>query len=94
VSVLLGRVKAAIEAERVLVSTHADDSLRERSITAWQVVMGARDGGPPAIRPRAKPNPVVEPERRLADGTPVKAVWAHISSIDAATLVTVHFFDR
>ena len=30
----------------------------------------------------------------LADGTTVKAVWAHIASLDLAKLVTVHFFDR
>jgi len=36
----------------------------------------------------------VEVRQTLADGTDVKAVSAHIISLDAAKLVTVHFFDE
>jgi hypothetical protein len=44
-------------------------------------------------RPRAKPNAVVEVRRHLADGTPVKVVWAWLPMDEMAKLVTVHFFD-
>jgi hypothetical protein len=40
------------------------------------------------------PNPAVEVEQILADGTQVKAVWSHIARPDLAKRVTVHFFDE
>lgn len=68
--------------------------LRERSIMHWQIVSGLDEGRPVTQRPTSRPNPVVEVEQILADGTPVKAVWAWIKPLDMAKLVTVHFFDR
>ena len=47
-----------------------------------------------AERPNSQPNPTVEVRQMLADGTPVKAVWARLAAADAAKLVTVHFFDK
>jgi hypothetical protein len=40
------------------------------------------------------PHPVAEFEQELADGTPIKAVWAWIPERQIAKLVTVHFFPR
>jgi hypothetical protein len=47
-----------------------------------------------AERRDAKPNPVIEVSELLPDGTPIKAVWAYLSNMNVAKLVTVHFFDR
>jgi len=81
-------------AGRYLISDHADNVLRERSIAHWQAVQGIESGRLLLERPRGKPNPVAEVEQLLPDGTPVKAVWAFVPDLDAAKLVTIHFFDR
>lgn len=91
--VLFDKIRRAVEEGRFGFSNHADDMLRERSVTAWQVVAGLAMARLIRERPRAKPNPVAEAEQTLADGTPIKAVWAYVQSADAAKLVTVHFFD-
>ena len=44
-------------------------------------------------RPDDQPNPSVEVEQVLADGTDVKVVWSRVIRADIAKLVTVHFFD-
>lgn len=87
-------IRTAITADRLLVSSHADDMFRERGIALWQVIAGMSDAKLLIERPRSLPNPVAEYELILSDGTPVKAVWSHIASLDVAKLVTVHFFDR
>jgi hypothetical protein len=93
VATLIDEIRRAIAADRVLISSHADDMLRERSIMVWQVIAGTHEAV--LIRePADVPNPVIEVEQRLADGTPVKVVWAWIRSHSVAKLVTVHFFDR
>ncbi len=61
---------------------------------AWQITTGVEHARLIVERPGDKPNPIVESERILADGTPVKAVWAYLRSTDRALLVTVRFFDR
>jgi hypothetical protein len=91
---LFVQVKAAIRAGRVLVSEHADEMLRERSLAGWQAVSGCLERRPLIERSRARPNPVVGVDQTLADGASCKAVWAYISAIGAAKLVTVHFYDR
>lgn len=45
-------------------------------------------------RPDDKPNPAIEVQERLPDGTEFKAVWSHLSRSGVAKLVTVHFFDE
>lgn len=60
------------------LSDHADNMLRERSIPHWQIVDGIEDGGLLSERPHTRPNPTVEVEQLLADGSPIKAVWAHV----------------
>ncbi|MBX3402433.1 MAG: DUF4258 domain-containing protein [Phycisphaeraceae bacterium] len=87
-------IRSAIAAERLLVSSHADDMFRERGIVLWQVIAAMSEATLLIERPRSQPNPVAEYELVLADGTPVKAVWSYIRSLDVAKLVTVHFFDR
>lgn len=91
---LFDRIRAAASAERVMLSAHADEQIRERMVAVWQVIAGVRDGRQLVERPKDKPNPVVEVEQSLADGTPVKVVWAYVKSDDVALVVTVHFFDR
>ena len=91
---LFERVRGAVRAERYLFSDHADNMLRERQIMHWQVVSGLDQGKPLAEHPAARPNPVVEVEQVLADGTSIRAVWAYVRELDFAKLVTVHFFDR
>lgn len=77
-----------------IVSLHADEQLRERSIKGWQVLAGVAEGIMIHERPKDRPNPVVEIGQTLADGTAIMAVWAWIESERMAKLVTVHFMDR
>jgi hypothetical protein len=91
---LFERVRNAVREERYLFSDHADNMLRERSIVHWQVVDGLENGRLLIERPAARPNPVIEVEQALADGTQIKAVWAYVRGLDFAKLVTVHFFDE
>jgi hypothetical protein len=91
---MFDRVRRAIYENRYLFSDHADNMLRDRSMMHWQIVHGIEHGRLLIERPAARPNPVVEVEQILADGTPVKAVWTYVQALDFAKLVTIHFFDR
>jgi len=91
---LFDRIRAAVEADRYAVALHAAQRLRERRVPQWQAVSGLRDATLLAERPRARPNPCVEVEQVLADGTPVKAVWAWLPYDQAAKLVTLHYLNR
>ena len=88
------RIRSAVREERYLLSDHADNMLRERSIVHWQVVDGLEHGRLLVERPAARPNPAIEVEQVLTDGTQIKAVWAYVRGLDLAKLVTVHFFDK
>ena len=59
----------------------------------WQVVAGIDDGVLLDERPDALPNPAVEVQESLPDGTEFKAVWSHLETTGVAKLVTGHFFD-
>ena len=87
-------IRQAVREDRFVFSAHADQMLRERRITGWQVVAGVETAKLIRERPDATPNPVAEFEQLLADGMPVKAVWGWIKAEQAAKLVTVHFLDR
>ena len=87
------RVREAVAEGRYHIGIHADERLRGRRIRAWQVIGGVEGSRVLRERPKARPNPVVEVEQLLPDGTTVKAVWAYIRSVDVAKLVTVHFLD-
>ena len=91
---LVDRVRAAVAAERYVFSDHADNALRDRGIVHWHIVSGVADARLLSQRPQTRPNPTVELEQTLPDGTSVKAVWAYLAALDLAKLVTVHFFDR
>ncbi len=91
---LFEAIKRAVREDRYVFSNHADEQLRERRIVASQVVAGLKQGRLLAERPSDRPNPSVEVDQCLADGTPIKAVWAYVQALDLAKLVTVHFYDR
>ena len=59
----------------------------------WQVVAGVDDGELIVERLDATPNPAVEVNELLPDGTAFKAVWSHLRQSNVAKLVTVHFYD-
>jgi hypothetical protein len=60
----------------------------------WQVVAGVSTAKLLVERPNNRPNPVVEFDQLLSDGTSIKAVWSWLKVTDYAKLVTVHFHDR
>jgi hypothetical protein len=91
---LADNIRQAVRDERYVFGIHADERLRERRITGWQIVDGLDTANILKERRKVSPNPVVEFEQMLADGSKVKAVWAWISAQRTAKLVTVHFFDR
>lgn len=84
----------AVDEDRYLFSDHADNQLRERLILHWQVIESLRTAIILRERPSDRPNPIVEFEQTLPDGTAIKSVWAFIRRANHAKLVTVHFFDR
>lgn len=91
---LFDQIRDAIANERYVIGIHAADQLDERGVLDWQVVAALADGVLLEERPAAQPNPVVEVEELLPDGTAVKAVWSWLARQRAAKLVTVHYFDR
>jgi hypothetical protein len=93
-SKLWGQIRSAVVDERYIIGLHANEQLRRRAIPAWQIISQIEQATFINERPKASPNPVVEVRQHLADGTPVKAVWAWLAGVRTAKLVTVHFFDR
>lgn len=91
---LFETIKRLVLNGRYIVGDHAIDRLDERRILEWQIVCGVESSSLLSERPRDRPNPSIEVEQVLADGTDVKVIWSHIVSIDVAKLVTVHFFDE
>lgn len=87
-------IRQAIAEERYIVSVHAAVRLRQRRIPAWQIAAATLDGRLLLERPRDLPNPAVEVEVLLADGTAAKAVWSWLAGDGSAKLVTIHLFDR
>lgn len=90
---LYERIKEAVAAGNYVISDHATDRLAERRIPEWQVASGLASARLGTERPGDKPNPSIEVEELLADGTPVLVVWAWLPISRLARLVTVHFFD-
>jgi hypothetical protein len=79
---------------RYVVGEHAAERLEERDIMEWQVVESLGDGKLLKERPRAKPNPAIEVDQMLPDGTEIKAVWSFLKKSGVAKLVTVHYYDE
>lgn len=90
---LFDRIRLAVEEDRVVIGNHADNRLRERRIPVWQVVAGIHEAHLIAERLQSKPNPSIEVEQLLPDGTAVKAVWSWLRYNEHAKLVTVHYYD-
>lgn len=90
---LFDDIQNAVLQGRFVVGVHADLRLRERRIETWQVESAMIHAKLIVDRPLDIPNPAVEVELLLPDGTPIKAVWSWLSGAAAAKLVTVHFFD-
>ena len=90
---LFDTIRQLVASDQYIIGQHASERLEERGILEWQVVAGLQHGTLIADRPRAKPNPAVEVQETLPDGTEVKAVWSLLPSSGVAKLVTVHFFD-
>ncbi len=92
---LLETIRRAIVEDRYLVGVHAAERLEERGIIMeWQVVAGIGLAQLLAEKPNARPNPTIELEQELADGSAVKVVWSWLRQSNVAKLVTVHFFDE
>lgn len=91
---LFDQIRDAVANERYIIGIHAADQMDDRGVLDWQVVSALPDGLLLVERLDAKPNPAVEVEELLPDGTSVKAVWSWLANQRAAKLVTVHYFDR
>jgi hypothetical protein len=93
-SSLYASIRSAIAAGSTVVSVHATLRLRQRRIPLWQVETASQDGELLGQYPNAEPNPKIELDILLPDGTSAKAVWSWLKEDAAAKLVTVHFFDE
>lgn len=91
---LFDEIKQAIANDRYVIGQHAAERLDERGIAEWQVVAAFASGRLLSERTNTRPNPSIEVEELLADGTEVKVVWSWLSLSRVAKLVTVHFFDE
>ncbi len=91
---LFDKLRKAVEEDRFGVSDHADERFRERRIIAWQVVNGISAARLLGERLDARPNPVVEVEQLLPDGTPITVIWAWLEVEQMAKLVTAYFADE
>jgi hypothetical protein len=87
-------IRDLVAAGEYIIGEHASERLEQRGILEWQVVAGLEEGQLLSERPRARPNPAIEVEEVLPDGTECKAVWSYLRTSNVAKLVTVHFFDE
>jgi hypothetical protein len=90
---LFDTIRLRVTEGRYIVGQHAAERLEERGVLEWQVVDGIVNARLLSERPNDRPNPSIEVEEVLADGTPLMVVWSYIVLDDIAKLVTVHFFD-
>lgn len=93
-SQLFDKIRQLVKENMYVIGLHASERLEERGIMEWQAVSGLDDGELLEEKPRAKPNPTVEVQETLPDGTEFNAVWSYLSQSGVAKLVTVHFFDQ
>jgi len=91
---LFDTIRRLVAEEKYVVGEHAAQRLEERGILEWQAVLGLDDGKLLLERPKDKPNPAIEVQERLPDGTECKVVWSYLKRSGVAKLVTVHFFDE
>ena len=88
---LFDNIRQAVREDRFVLSNHADDRLRERKIELWQIVSEIDNAILLNERPKDLPNPSVEIQQTLPDGTEIKVVWAWIAHVCGAKLITIHF---
>lgn len=93
-SELFIRIRDAVAEDRYVIGRHAAERLNERRIVEWQVALGTSEARLVRERPDAKPNPAVDVQVTLPDGTVVIAVWSWLPLNRMAKLVTVHYLDR
>jgi hypothetical protein len=91
---LFDTIRRLVAQEKYVVGELAVQRLEDRGILEWQAVFGLEEGKLILERPDAEPNPAVEVEERLPDGTRFKAVWSLLRRSGVAKLVTVHFLDE
>ena len=91
---LFDTIRKLVAAEKYVIGQHASERLEERGILEWQAVAGMGDCKLIVERPDAIPNPAIEVQMSLPDGTEFKAVWSYLSRSGVTKLVTIHFFDR
>lgn len=65
---LFDDIVVAVQANRFVVSWHADERCEERGISAWQLAAGIGDAKLVRERPRSKPNPSIVVTQHLVDG--------------------------
>jgi hypothetical protein len=91
---LFDSIRSLVLRGRYVVGEHAVERLEERGILEWQVVDGIESGVLMLERPKDLPNPSVEVQQLLADGTAIKTIWSHLVNADFAKLVTVYYLDK
>jgi len=91
---LFDTIRRLVGENKHIVGEHAVQRLEDRGILEWHAVFGLEEGKLTRERPDDKPNPAVEVEERLPDGTRFKAVWSYLKRSGVAKLVTVHFLDE
>lgn len=91
---LFDTIRRLVAEDKYVVGEHAVQRPEDRGILEWQAVFGLEEGELILERPDDKPNPVVEVEERLPDGTRFKAVWSYLRRSGVAKLITVHFLDE
>ena len=91
---LFDEIRSCVAEGRYVVGQHASERLGELGILEGQAAVGLGVGEHLVERPRDKPNPAVEVQETLPDGTNFKAVWSFLRTSGVAKLVTVHFFDE
>jgi len=87
-------IRQRVAEDKYIIGQHASERLEERGIMEWQAVAGLESGKLLREKPDDVPNPAIEVEEVLPDGTEIKAVWSYVAYNDVAKLVTVHFFDE
>jgi hypothetical protein len=75
---LFETIRRLVAEEKYVVGQHASERLEERGMMEWQVVAGLDDGELIIEREDALPNPAIEVQECLPDGTEFKAVWSHL----------------
>jgi hypothetical protein len=90
---LFNTIREALDADRFVVSWHADERCEERGVAVWQLLAAFDDAELLRERPQSKPHPSIVLRQELADGSEVEAIWAWMAQSNRAKLVTVFFRD-